>query len=68
LRKRLISIQGSKERFQTYFWVTTNKQCFEARDLLKEDRLEVARGRCKDARRDFSRWLNNWTSVERLNG
>lgn len=47
LRHRLESVHGSKEKFQTYLWVTTDDQCFETRGLPQKDRLQVARGQYK---------------------
>jgi hypothetical protein len=67
LLKQLESVHGSPKIFQTYLWVTTNKRCFETRDLPPQDSLEVARGRYEDQSRDLSQWLNNWTPVRQLN-
>lgn len=67
LWRRLGSIHGSQEKIQSYMWVTERKRCWETRGLQREDQLRLADGRYREASRDLTKWLNNWTPVARLN-
>ena len=67
LLRRLESIHGSQKTIQTYLWVTLGENCWETRGLKSEDQLRVAQGRYREPTRNFTKWLNNWTPVERLN-
>ena len=67
LLRRLKSIHGSQKAIQTYLWVTLGENCWETRGLKSEDQLRVAEGRYREQTRNFTKWLNNWSPVERLN-
>jgi hypothetical protein len=68
LLRRLKSIHGPGERvFQCYLWVTEENQCWEARGLPQKDQLRIADGWYKESRRDFTKWLNAWKPVAKLN-
>jgi len=60
-------IHGSQKTIQSYLWVTLGENCWETRGLKSEDQLLVAEGRYREPTRNFTKWLNNWTPVERLN-
>ena len=69
LLKRLETIHGkSFQKFNIYFWVTKHNKCYEARDLNPSDQLEIADKKFKNAPRDFTTYLNNWSPIENLNG
>jgi hypothetical protein len=68
LLRRLESIHGSPKTIQSYLWVTLGENCWETRGLKIEDQLLVAESRYRGRpTRNFTKWLNNWTPVERLN-
>jgi hypothetical protein len=67
LSRRLRSIHGSPKIIQCYLWVTEQDCCWEARGLHREDQLEITQGKFRQKHRDFTKWLNNWTPVEKLN-
>jgi hypothetical protein len=67
-RRRLQSIHGSlKKRIHTYLWVTEHKRCWETRGLKHKYERQIAEGEYRERRRDFTKWLNNWDPVSRLN-
>ena len=66
-RRRLQSIHRSPRTIRSYVWVTEREQCWETRGLVHEAQLQVANGTYRETRRDFSKWLNNWDPVTRLN-
>ncbi len=67
LLKRLTEIHGSPKKLQTYLWVTSQNKCWETRGLKKRDQVLVANGVFKDEARDFSKYLNRWNELEKLN-
>ena len=67
LRRRLRSIHGSPKTIHCYLWVTEQECCWETRGLHREDQLQIANGEFRQKHRDFTRWLNNWGPVEKLN-
>jgi hypothetical protein len=67
LWRRLKSIHGSQKTIQSYLWVTEKAQCWETRGLSRVDQLLIAHGGYSDRLRDLTRWLNNWSPVDRLN-
>jgi len=67
LMRRLLRIHGPQKILQTYFWVTEGERCWEARGLKRSDRLLISLGEFSNGSRDFSRWLNAWSPVARLN-
>lgn len=66
LRQRLRMIHGRAKRYQTYLWVTEDKQCWEARNLPRKSQEQIVDGAYRNEKRDFSRWLNAWTPIDRL--
>lgn len=67
LWRRLRSIHGSHKIIQTYLWVTERGDCWETRGLGREDQRRIADGEYREARRDLTEWLNNWTPIARIN-
>ena len=70
LLARFKKMRRKGKTIQSYLWVTEKDQCWEARDLEREDdKLAIAQGRySKNPDRDFSEYLNNWNPVQALNG
>jgi len=66
LLRRLESIHGLPKTIRSYLSVTEREQCWETRDLRREDWLRIANGNYRDKNRDFFKWLNNWDPVARL--
>jgi hypothetical protein len=66
LLERLESIHGSPKTIQSYLSVTESDRCWETRGVRHEDRLRIANGNYHESNRDFSKWLNNWDPVARL--
>ena len=62
------ALDRSKERIQSYVWVTSNKpaMCWETRGLNKLDQAEIAIGAYKNWRRNLTPYLNNWKAIEKL--
>lgn len=67
LWRRLRSIHGSPKTIQCYLWVTEGERCWETRGLDRKDQLRITEGTYNVPKRDFTRWLNAWDAVERLN-
>lgn len=68
LLRRLHGIHHEKpQMWQVYLWVTKTERCWATRDLTKGDRLRIAGGSYSNVSRDFSKYLNAWDAVERLN-
>jgi hypothetical protein len=66
--RRLRSIHGPlKKRIDSYLWVTERRQCWDTRGLQQKYRLQIAEDEYREPRRDFTKWLNNWNPVKRLN-
>jgi hypothetical protein len=66
--RRLRLIHGTlKERIDSYLWVTEHRRCWETRGLQQKYRLQIAEGKYREPRRDFTKWLNNWGPVAQLN-
>ncbi len=67
LSRRLRSIHGSQKMIQSYLWVTEGRQCWETRGLQRKDQLRITDGAYRVQKREFTRWLNEWGPVARLN-
>jgi hypothetical protein len=67
LLRRLQRIHGRQSTFQVYLWVTADKRCWESRGLKKSDQLLITVGEFADQSRDFTKWLNTWSPIVRLN-
>lgn len=66
-RLRRIHRDGHQSVWQVYLWVTKAEQCWETRDLAKGDKLLITSNKFSDRHRNFSKYLNAWTPVARLN-
>jgi hypothetical protein len=55
------------KKFHTYLWVPKNGKCYGTRYLKRSDQLLIAEKQFKDAARDFTEYLNNWTPIKALN-
>jgi len=58
---------GQPQTWQVYLWVTKTDRGWATRDLSKDDRLLIAADSYSNASRDFSKYLNAWGPVARLN-
>ena len=68
LLRRLRGIHhGQPKVWQVYLWVSKTEKCWETRDLSKSDKLLIAGDKFSNPNRDFSKYLNVWRPVERLN-
>jgi hypothetical protein len=67
LWRRLHSIHGSQKTIQSYLWVTETDCCWETRGLERKDQLRIIDNLYNVPKRDFTRWLNAWDPVKRLN-
>ena len=68
LLARLDAIHGKAKTIQTYLWVTKKNRCWETRGLKRQEGLAIAQGQYSNGVRDLSEYLNNWRSVQTLNG
>ncbi len=59
----LTSVHGQRTSFQSYMWVTKDKRCWQARGLSREDHLSIAQGSYRNARREPTPYLNNWSPI-----
>jgi hypothetical protein len=68
LLRRLRGIHRGQHRvWQVYLWVTKTDRCWETRNLSKDDKLLITKERYANLGRDFSKYLNAWRPVARLN-
>jgi hypothetical protein len=65
LRRRMRT--HTQQIIQSYLWVTNDERCWEARGLPREKQLQIAAAKFAESRRDFTKWLNNWAPVSKLN-
>jgi hypothetical protein len=56
-------IHGRVQTFRSYLWVT-DKGCWDARDLDRTERLEIAEGRYTEELLDFTAYLNQWSRIQ----
>ena len=67
LLRKLTELHGSINTLQTYLWVTKSDKCWEARGLKKRDQVLIANDVFKDSQRDFTKYLNDWSELKKLN-
>lgn len=67
LIKKLTKLHGTPKTLQTYFWITKQKKCWEARGLKKTDQVLIANNAFKNNQRDFTAYLNAWNELIKLN-
>ena len=68
LLTRLLAIHNKSKTIQSYLWVTEKNRCWESRSLKRQEQLAIAQGQYSNIERDFSRYLNNWSPIQALNG
>jgi hypothetical protein len=59
--------RGQPRIWQVYLWVTKTGRCWETRDLRRSDKLLIAGDKLFNPNRDFSKYLNAWGPIARLN-
>jgi hypothetical protein len=60
LARRYKRIAPDKTRIQSYFWVTRQNECWETRNLSKEELAGVCDGSYRNDIRQFTPFLNQW--------
>jgi len=62
-------ISNAKLKIQSYVWVTDHKnsQCWETRGLKKIDQIKISEGTFISDERNLTKYLNNWSCLEKLN-
>lgn len=66
LLKRLVAIHGRSKSYHFYPWVTKSKTALDGRGLPKGDKKALASGSLKLGPRDLSRFLGNWSALQRI--
>ena len=66
LLQRLRKIHGRKKLIQSYILVTNKNKCWETRGLNKADKILIAHNTYSKDIRDFTAYLNNWTSLKKV--
>jgi hypothetical protein len=64
LDRRLSKIHGTKDRVQSYLWVTEKLKCWETRGLPRRDQILIANNAYTSEERDFTQYLNAWKNLE----
>lgn len=67
LLERVSAYHGEKATYDLYFRLNQLGQCWETRNLNKPQKVAVANGRLRVRERNFSKYLNKWTAVKKLN-
>lgn len=67
LVRRFAALHGARKIVQSYIWVTGGNRCWETRGLARTDQMRVAEDTFTHRDRDLTRWLNNWSVIDRLN-
>ncbi len=66
LYKLLRNLHPKVKKFQTYIWVTQKDKCWETRDLIQEEKRQVASDDYNNISRDLSPFLNAWMPLQNL--
>jgi hypothetical protein len=64
LRKRIP--RSCKAKWNLYLWAYSDGACYQVRDLNLEGRLNAKRRGVKDRSRDFSKWFENWSLLQKF--
>ena len=64
LRRRIPPRVGRK--WNLYLWVLDDGSCYQVRGLGEGERRKLSRHGVRESRRDFSRWLEDWSHLDRL--
>jgi len=67
LWRRIRMRTPTKTKVHLYLWTTAAGRCWETRDVKRTDELRILAGAYQNDRHDFTRWLDNWSSLTRLN-
>ena len=68
LLARVSKCHGTKKHYDLYFWINSADRCWETRGLRANERKLAADDTLAAPIRDFSKYLDNWSPLERLNG
>jgi hypothetical protein len=68
LLAQISRLHGAKSHYDLYFWVNSAGRCWETRGLRANERKQAADDSLVVPHRDFSKYLNNWSPLDRLNG
>ncbi len=66
LLKRLVAIHGQSKNYHFYPWVTKSKVALDGRGLLKAEKKALAAGSLTLGHRDLSKFLGDWSALQRL--
>lgn len=66
LLDRLDRLHGTGGRHQVYVWVTDRKRAWLARGVSQAETNAIGRGAFSHSDRNVSRFLNNWSPIQRL--
>jgi hypothetical protein len=64
LRRRIPP--NCRSTWNLYLWAYSDGACYQVRDLNLEGRINAVRKGVQDRRRDFSKWFENWSLLEKL--
>ena len=56
-----------KQKVKSHARVMKDGKCWEARGLKKDDKEKISQGTYRPANRNLTKYLNNWTCLEKLN-
>jgi hypothetical protein len=66
LMRRLETIHGVFQRYQTYVWVTKQQRAWLTRGISKADQERIANNAFEDKSRDVTAHLNDWSAIRSL--
>lgn len=66
LLAKLVSVHGKSERYNFYAWVKNPNLALDGRGLSKSDKQQLLNGNFELGKRDYSPFLENWTSIKSL--
>lgn len=66
LLDRLVEIHGRSKSYSFYPWITDSGMVLQGRGLGKKDKEALATGSLALGHRDLSKFLGNWSALERL--
>jgi hypothetical protein len=58
---------GRKKTYDLYFWVNSQNRCWETRSLLEAEKRKTVDDSLQIPDRDFTRYLDRWTPIKRIN-
>lgn len=66
LYSRIAAYHGRKQIYNLYFWINSAHRCWETRKMREPERRKVADNSLVKTEKDFSKYLDDWSSLERL--